>query len=70
MDEVIDLTGCDLGRVSPHSPDVPDNFQDISDNENCENTGTFYLIISKEKFHRNKILTFSSKNAELNSHKI
>ena len=47
--EVIDLTGCDLGRVSPHRPDVPDNFQDASDNENCENAGIFYLIILREE---------------------
>ena len=31
---------------SPHSLDVPDNFQDVSDNENC---GIFYLIISREE---------------------
>ena len=41
--------GCHLGHVSPHSLDVPDNFQDVSDNENFENTGIFYLIISREE---------------------
>ena len=49
LSEVIDLTGCDLVRVSPHSPDVPGNFQDVSDNENRENAGIFYLIISREE---------------------
>ena len=50
MHEVIDLTGCDLGRVSPHSPDAAGDFQDISDNETCENAGIFYLIIPREEF--------------------
>ena len=49
LSEVIDLTGCDLGRVSTHSPDVPDNFQDVSDNENCEHAGIFYLVVSREE---------------------
>ena len=39
LSEVIDLSGCDLGLVSPHSPAFPDDFQDVSNNENCENPG-------------------------------
>ena len=49
LSEAIDLTGCGLICVGPHSPGVPDNFQDVSNNENCENAGIFYLIISKEE---------------------
>ena len=46
---MIYLTGYDLGCASPHSPDVPDNFQHVSNNENCENASIFYLTISKEE---------------------
>ena len=49
LSEFIDLTGCDLGCVSPHSPDVSDNFQDVSNNKNCENAAIFYLIISRKE---------------------
>ena len=49
ISEFIHLTGCDLGRVNPRSLDVPDNFQDVFNNVNCVNTGTFYLIISREE---------------------
>ena len=30
--DVIDLTGRDFGRVGPHSQDLPEYFQDVSDN--------------------------------------
>ena len=49
LTKVVYLTGYDLSCVSPHSPDVPDNFQDVSDNENCENASIFYLIFSNEE---------------------
>ena len=44
---MIDPNGCDLGRVSRHSPDIPDGFQNVSDNENCENAD-----ITQRKFLR------------------